>query len=137
MSALVSQILATMATIALLMGGILAMSVQDLSLGAGGGVPALQGVATTTAVGPDEVITVFASKANCTNRVISTTDGSGQAIQVLYGAPTNGDITTPTEVVGHLQAGSTTVAYDAGLYGCGAWKVYASASTTLLIAEFR
>ena len=106
-------------------------------VGSAGEVPALQGIATTTAVGPQEIITVFASKANCSNRVISTTAGDGQAIQVLYGAPTNGDVTTPTELIGHLQAGSTTVAYDAGLYGCGAFKVFASASTTLLISEFR
>jgi len=137
MTILVSKILTAMAAVALLMGGVVALTVQDLSLGSAGEVPALQGIATTTAVGPQEVITVFANKANCSSRAISTTDGTGQAIQVLFGAPTNGDITTPTEVVGHLQAASTTAMYDAGLYGCGAWKVHASASTTLLISEFR
>ncbi len=100
------------------------------------GLPAAQSIATTTAVGPDEVITIFANKASCSSRVISTTDGSNQAIQVLFGAPTNGDTTTPTELVGHLQAGSTTVSYDSGMYGCGAWKVFSTSSTTILVSEF-
>jgi len=139
MTALVTKILATMATATLLMCTLLSMQVSNLSLGSAGEIPAVQGIATTTAVGPQETITIFSDKSNCSSRVISTTDGKGQAIQVLFGDPTNGDIasTSLSEVVGHLQAGSTTQAYDAGIYGCGRWTVHASASTTLLISEFR
>jgi len=136
MTILVSKVLAGLAALALLIGGLLSMTVQDLSLGSAGEIPALQGMATTTEVGPDEVITIFSSNANCSSRVVTTTDGTGQEIRVLFGAPTNGDVTTPTATVGHFQTASTTVAYDSGLYGCGAWKAYADASTTLLIAEF-
>ena len=102
------------------------------------GLPAKQTIATTTEVGPQETIAIFSSKASCSSRVISTTDGLGQAIQILFGDPVNGDIssTSISEVVGHLQAGSTTVMYDSGLYGCGRWIVDSSASTTLLLSEF-
>lgn len=139
MTSLVSQILAAMMAATLLMGTLVSMQVNDLALGSAGEVPAVQGIATTTAVGPQETITVFSNKSNCSSRVISTTDGTGQAIQLLFGDPTNGDIasTSISEVVGHLQAASTTQVYDAGLYGCGRWVAYASASTTLLISEFR
>lgn len=100
------------------------------------GVGAAQRIATTTAVGPQEVKTVFASKAQCSSRVISTLDGTNSAIMVVFGTPTNGDVATPTGVIGHYQAGSTTQMYDSGLYGCGAWKIYGYASSTITIAEF-
>lgn len=102
------------------------------------GLPAVQRTATTTEVGPQEVVTIFTAKNYCSSRIISTTDGLGQAIQVIFGDPTNEDVssTTISEVVGHLQAGSTTAAYDSGIYGCGRWTVDAPASTTLLISEF-
>jgi len=99
------------------------------------GLPASQRIATTTVVGPDFATTIFASKASCASRVVSTTDGTNQEILIVFGTPTNGDIATPTAIVGHAQTGSTTVAYDSGIYGCGAWKGYATASTTLLVSE--
>lgn len=139
MTVLVSKILATMAAVTLLMGTLVSMQVNELTLGSAGEVPALQGVATTTAVGPQEVITIFSNKSNCSSRIISTTDGTGKAIQLLFGDPTNGDVasTSISEVVGHLQAASTTIVYDAGVYGCGRWTARSAASTALLISEFR
>lgn len=108
------------------------------SASAPSGLPATQRIATTTSVGPQEIITIFSDKQSCSSRIISTTDGTGQAIQVLFGDPTNGDIasTSVSATVGHLQSASTTVMYDAGLYGCGRWTVYASATTTILLSEF-
>lgn len=102
------------------------------------GLAGTQMTATTTAVGPQETITIFSSKKYCTSRIISTTDGTGSAIRVLFGDPTNGDVasTSISAVVGHIQAASTTQAYDSGVYGCGRWTAYAEATTTLMIAEF-
>ena len=31
---------------------------------------------------------------------------------------------------GHLQNASTTAAYDAGIYGCGLWRIYNSGAST-------
>ena len=121
--------------------------VQDEPFRQGSALPGLKagfGVATTTEVGPDETITIFTGvnssgiKKQCSSRVISTTDGSNTPITFLLGDPTNGDIasTSLTSVIGQYQAGSTTQAYDSGLYGCDRWTAYATASTTLTVTEF-
>lgn len=138
MTILVGKIMAAMAALALLISGVAALTVQDLTLGSAGEVPAALSVATTTAVGPQEVIEIFGASANCSSRIISTTDGTGAAIQVLFGDGVTGDLQNSDvdEVTGHLQAASTTVVYDAGLYGCGTWGVYGAASSTLLLTEF-
>lgn len=43
--------------------------------------------------------------------------------------------TTASGTVGHLQAASTTVAYDGGIYGCGLWTVFAFGTTTITVTE--
>jgi hypothetical protein len=43
--------------------------------------------------------------------------------------------TTVGAAVGHLQSASTTVVYDASLYGCGVWNAWAWASTSLTLLE--
>jgi hypothetical protein len=125
------------AGILILLGAVVGVGLtgSDKLSSAPSGLPATQRIATTTVVGPQSVTTIFANKASCASRVISTTDGTNQEILVIFGNPTNGDIATPTGIVGHAQAGSTTVAYDSGIYGCGAWEAYATASTTLLLSE--
>jgi hypothetical protein len=45
---------------------------------------------------------------------------------------------TPTGAFGHLQAASTTVVYDSGLYGCGAVKIYGfDANSVITVTETR
>jgi hypothetical protein len=102
------------------------------------GTSANQRVATTTQVGPDEVLTVFTANSSCVSRVISTVDGTGQGITFTTGEPTNLDFasTSLTFQSGHFQAGSTTVIYDAGTVGCGQWSGAAEATTTIVISEF-
>jgi hypothetical protein len=98
--------------------------------------------ATTTAVGPqDGEDTIFASDETCNARVISTQGLS--AIMIAFSDPVlsaqlagNLGSTTVSASAGHFQAASTTVVYDAGLYGCGRWTVYAWASSTLTVSEF-
>lgn len=111
---------------------------QDAVASAPSGLPARQTIATTTQVGPDNNVTIFSNRASCSSRIISTTDGNNVQIHVLFGDPVNGDIasTSLTEAVAHIQAGSTTSAYDSGIYGCGRWTAEAKSSTTLLLAEF-
>jgi hypothetical protein len=92
-------------------------------------------VATTTAVGPQQNIQIFAA-SNCNSRVISTV---GSAVMITFADPSNGDVssTTLSGVKGSVQAASTTVVYDSGLYGCDRWFAYAFASTTITTVSTR
>lgn len=82
---------------------------------------------TTVEVGPDEVKTLFSSRNFCASRVITTSDAE---IRFNFSGE---DLTTTT---GHIQTGSTTVAYPSGEYGCGAVKASAVASTTVDTSEY-
>jgi hypothetical protein len=44
---------------------------------------------------------------------------------------------TPSATQGHLQAASTTVVYDSGLYGCGAVRIYSFVSGAITVTETR
>jgi disulfide bond formation protein DsbB len=74
--------------------------------------------------------TAFAT-STCAARTITT---SASPVMLTFS-----DITgqTPTGSLGHLQAASTTVTYDAGLYGCGRLKVYSDATQLITVSEFR
>lgn len=67
---------------------------------------------------------VFATSTPCTHRVIST---KADPILIHFG------VATPTPENGHLQAASTTVSYDSGLYGCGAMRIISAGSPTTII----
>lgn len=76
-------------------------------------------------------ISVFAT-STCASRVVSTT---GKPIMLTFSDYANH---TPTGVFGTLQGASSTVSYDAGLYGCGLWKVYGfDASSDITVTEYR
>ena len=100
------------------------------------GVPSVLAIATTTAVGPQQVKTIFSANSQCTSRTVGT---AGQAVMLTFGDPTNGDVssTTLTSMVGHWQGASTTVNYDSGVYGCGRWSAFGVASTTITTSEMR
>lgn len=105
--------------------------------GAPTGLYSTLAVATTTAVGPQQVKTIFSSNTQCTSRVVGT---AGQAVMLTFGDPVNGDVssTTLTSMVGHWQGASTTVSYDAEIYGCGRWSAFGvAASTTITTSEMR
>lgn len=95
--------------------------------------------ATTTSVGPQAIpaVRIFSTSATkCDARVITTT---GSNIFISFGEPTTvGNISSSTLAngVGHLQATSSTVVYDSGLYGCGTWHAWGPASSTITISEF-
>jgi|CXWL01.1.fsa_nt_gi hypothetical protein len=71
---------------------------------------------------------VFAS-STCNSRIITT-----------YASPIMIGLTdligfVPSGVSGHLQLASTTVAYDSGIYGCSAWRVYSFTSQAITVSE--
>lgn len=104
---------------------------KDISLrGTQPNQQSLIATSSTVSVGIQENKTIFTSKTRCASRTISTV---AQPIMISFSS----DI-TPTGTVGHLQLASTTVAYEAGLYGCGAVTAYGqTASTTITVSEFR
>ncbi len=96
---------------------------------------------TTTTAGPQgsvvEKNTLFAENQSCKARVVTTRGDS--AIMIAFdGIPAGGNVssTSLSATVGHLLLASTTVVYDAGLYGCSQWHVWAWATTTLTVSEF-
>lgn len=109
--------------------------------GAFTGTSAFLQYSTTTVVGPQgaavEKNTIFAENQNCKSRVI-TTPGTSAIMIAFDGIAAAGNVSSTTvgASVGHLQAASTTVAYDGEIYGCSAWHAWAWSSTTLTVSEF-
>lgn len=74
--------------------------------------------------------TLFAT-SSCSARIVTT---QASPIMLTFSDYSN---QTPTAMYGHLQAASTTVAYDSGLYGCGLVKVYSFTTATTTVSESR
>lgn len=99
---------------------------EDINLK--GSVYSRVATSSTISVGVQEVKTLFSNRNACSSRVISTV---AQPIMLSF----HTDI-TPTALIGHLQAASTTVAYPSDDFGCGIVKAYGhNASTTITISE--
>jgi hypothetical protein len=93
--------------------------------------------ATTTSVGPQASpsVRIFTANTECDARVIST---AGSNIFISFGetgVAGNISSTTLNNNVGHLQLASTTEVYDSGLYGCGQWHAFGTASSTITVSE--
>lgn len=98
---------------------------------AASGIPA--NVATSTNITVTTAASAFfATTTNCVSRTISTVQPIMLTFSDINGA-------TPTAVLGNIQGASTTVSYDAGLYGCGLFKgISASgASGNVTVTEYR
>lgn len=96
------------------------------------GLPA--NVATTSAltIGVATGSTVaMATSTNCAARIITTAQ---EAITVTF-SDYAGDV--PTGTFGHLQNASTTVAYDGGIYGCNAIKIFGFGTQLVTVTETR
>mgnify|MGYP001587507904 CR=1 FL=1 len=126
---------------------------SDITFGsAPAGLPASIASTSVRSIGNDGSGTgtlIFTSNTSCASRVISTqfeaikfslgeiSDGSGVAGG--YGISS----TTVTAQIGALQLASTTVNYDAGVYGCGEWYATAAvggaetATPTISVFELR
>lgn len=115
----------------------LTLSTPSKSLGsAPSGLVATVATSSLMQVGSTSPVTLLAT-STCTARIITT-----------YSVPitlthSNNLGKSPTATFGHLQAASTTVVYDSGLYGCGLVKAYgfeasaAVASTSITVTETR
>ena len=94
-------------------------------------VPATIATSSNIVVGTTASI-AFATSSGCTNRVVTT---YVQPVTLFF-SDYKGQ--RPTKTTGQWQAGSSTVAYDAGLYGCGAMYMYGFAdATAVTISEAR
>lgn len=97
---------------------------------AGGFLPATMASSSAVTVGTSPSTPVFAtSSPNCSARIIGTASSS---IMVTF-TDKNGDV--PNIAKGFWQGASTTVAYDSGLFGCGAVKVFSVSSQQIMVAE--
>lgn len=74
---------------------------------------------------------LMATTSNCAARVVTTASSS----VMLTFSDHFGQ--TPSAILGHWQAASTTVAYDAGIYGCDRFSVYSFAPQLITITETR
>ena len=92
------------------------------------GAPATVATSTAQSVTVAVAELLFAT-SSCSSRIVST---QGDAIKLTF-SDFRGDV--PSQTVGHVQAASTTVAYDSGLYGCNAVKVYSYGTQSLQVTE--
>ena len=83
--------------------------------------------AATSSVGAHVASEISSAKDICASRIITVYE------DVYLSFDTD---LTPATNVGHIQTGTTTVAYDAEQYGCGAINAIAPATTTISITEF-
>ncbi|MEK7124352.1 MAG: hypothetical protein AAB877_01520 [Patescibacteria group bacterium] len=97
-----------------------------------GGYMATQPSSSQITLLEGQVAQVFASSTNCVSRVISV--GGFKNLWIMFGD----SATLPSVNVGGLHPASSTVAYDAGLYGCGLWRIHNQSATTAIfsITEF-
>lgn len=94
------------------------------------------GLQATVATSSNPVVNTTASlvvaSSTCAARIISTTGTSG--IMISFADTSAG---APNGLYGHYQAASSTVAYNSGLYGCGAVRIYSYATQSISVSEAR
>ena len=89
-------------------------------------------VATTSNIAVTTTQKLVFATSTCAARIVST---KASAITITFSD--NPTAIVPTGAVGHVQAASTTVVYDSGLYGCGALRIYSYVTDTITVAETR
>lgn len=122
------------ALIALCVGGFIGYSMKERSFGqAPSGIQAAFATSTAATAATTEA-QLFATSTNCSARVVSTTNAG-----ILLTFSERNSVRPTAAGVGHWQPASTTVNYDAGVFGCDAWHVLTNgtASSNITIAEFR
>jgi hypothetical protein len=93
------------------------------------GLPATVATSSNPTIGTSGVV-LFAT-STCAARIITTVASPIMLTFSDYAGQ------TPTALVGHLQAASTTVVYDSGQYGCGLFKAYGFVSSAITVTETR
>lgn len=106
-----------------------------MSTGQAAKASAPSGLIATMATTSSPIVTstqsLVIATSTCTARVISTT---ASPIMITF---TDVQGKVPSATFGFLQPASSTVAYDGGLYGCGAVRVYSFVSGTITVADSR
>lgn len=98
-----------------------------------GGAPSGLALATSsiedTVAVSSTVATIFSANLNCGSRIIGT---GSTTIMISFGS------STPSNARGFWQGASSTVSYDAGLFGCGQWRAIGlNQSGSIAVTEFR
>jgi hypothetical protein len=91
----------------------------------------MSSVATTSNPTVTTTAAVVFATSTCASRIITTSAAPVMMTFSDYAGQ------TPTGSFGHLQAASTTVAYDAGVYGCGLVKVFSQGTQVITVTETR
>ena len=105
------------------------LAVQIAKASAPSGLMATVATSSVDTVGTSA--SMIAATSTCAARIVSTTASP----IMLYFSDFKGQ--RPTGIAGHQQAASTTVAYDGGIYGCGAVYAYSFTSGPITITETR
>lgn len=117
--------------VALILSALIAISFGTLITHASSppGLPAT--IATTSPMAVTTTPSLVMATSSCSARIITTT-----ASPIMIGfSDIQGFLPSGTQ--GHLQAASSTVAYDSGQYGCGAVRVYSFVAGQITISESR
>ena len=105
------------------------------------GLPANVATSSTATLDQYGNVQVIRSTPNCNARVVTVLGGAGVMLSLgeknasSTGAEYGLASSTLSATFGHYQAGSTTVAYDSGIYGCGEWYGFGFATTTITVTE--
>lgn len=99
------------------------------------GLPAT--VASSTSMTVENILTlprvgsvIAATSTACSSRIVTT---KAQPIVLVFSQNQN---RAPSNLIGHLQVASTTIAYDGGIYGCGQIRAVAyDATSTISVTE--
>lgn len=93
------------------------------------GLPAT--VASSSAPRVTSTQSLVIATSSCSARIISTATSSVRiTFSDIQGA-------VPTDDRGHWQGASTTVAYDSGLYGCDAVRVWSQSAQIIEVSDVR
>ncbi len=125
------QILAVSSVIALLgIVFILSATSQPARAANPPGIPAMVASSSVFTISNVAGGTLVFATSSCLARIVTT--GSST---VMMSFSDNGF--NPTGTQGHLQLGSTTVAYDASVYGCGSVRMFGFQGGTVSVSETR
>ena len=102
---------------------------QSASASAPSGLPATMATTSNVTMPAVTVVTVAAT-SSCTATVVQT----GVSAVMLQFGDRNGAALSGTNGTA-LQAASTTVAYDSGLYGCGKIRAYSYTAQPITISQ--
>lgn len=88
-------------------------------------------IATTSNPTVNTTAALVIATSSCSARIITT---YASPIMITF-SDVQGSI--PTGLFGHLQAASTSIAYDSGLYGCGAVRIYSFVAQNITVSDSR